>query len=165
MADDDFSYASMRAELLYDKKTGLFRRILYDTIAFYKDKPIGAVGKEGYVKVNLFGKVYLGHRLAWYYVHKRWPKNTIDHIDGNKSNNAISNLREATYSENLQNQKKSHAGSASGLLGAHAAYDGKWVARISLRRKSHYLGRFDTPEQAHEAYLFAKRKIHKFGTL
>lgn len=165
MIADDFSYQGLRAELLYDAHSGLFRKILTNTAGVYKDRPTGSIQKSGYVSIALFGKSYKAHRLAWFYVHSKWPYHSIDHIDGNKANNAICNLREATQAENLQNMKSSYSGSASGLLGVTRAPFGKWMARININGKNRYLGHFQSPKAAHSAYLEEKRKSHAFCTI
>ena len=63
----------------------------------------GSLHLNGYIYININYKKYLAHRLAWVYQYKEFPANEIDHIDGNKSNNKIENLRNATRSENLRN--------------------------------------------------------------
>jgi hypothetical protein len=90
----------------------------------------------------------------------------VDHRDGDNTNNAWLNLREATNAQNGQNQMQAQKGSTSGYLGVNwDKAKGKWLARIGLNGKSKNLGRFDTPEEAHAAYVAAKRKLHPFGNL
>jgi hypothetical protein len=95
------------------------------------------------------------------------PKITIDHIDTNRSNNAINNLREAYYSENAQNIKNYHPNNKySKLLGAH--YDKnkqKFYSVIVTKGKKKWLGWFDFSIDAHNAYLKAKKELHEFNTL
>jgi hypothetical protein len=93
-------------------------------------------------------------------------KKQLDHINGIKRDNRIENLREATDSENQQNQKKPPAHNTSGFLGVTKyKRNGKWVAGIKLNGKRINLGYFDTPEAAHAAYLQKKKELHPFQTL
>jgi len=94
----------------------------------------------------------------------------IDHIDGNPSNNNIYNIREASDGQNHQNLKKHKKHNKSGFLGVETLCNGNlrknpYSSRIRLNGVAKYLGMFKTPEEAHEAYLKAKREIHPFNTL
>jgi hypothetical protein len=121
----------------------------------------GHTAKNGYVLIGVNGRVYRAHRLAWFYVHGKWPGSAIDHIDGNKANNSIGNLREVTLAQNAQNMHKAHRDSACGLLGVerHTQCD-RYSARIAIGGKRRYLGLFKTPQEAHAAYLAAKAQEH-----
>ena len=87
------------------------------------------------------------------------PAVRVDHIDGNRANNAIANLRDVTRSVNHQNLRRARSDSAHGFLGV-SPFFGKWKARITVNRVFQHLGVFDTPEEAHAAYLEAKRRLH-----
>jgi hypothetical protein len=116
----------------------------------------------GYLTARVDGRAYLLHRLAWLYVHGRWPNDQIDHINGDRSDNRLSNLRECTNAENCQNVRAHCDG--SGFIGA--AFDkrrGRWQAGIGINGRRRFLGYFDTPEQASAAYQEAKKNIHAFG--
>jgi hypothetical protein len=102
--------------------------------------------------------------LAWFYVTGKWPKNSIDHRDGDRANNRFKNLRDLTQSGNLQNRKVANANNACGLLGVHKN-GRRWRAKIKIDYRDVHLGYFDTPKQAHAAYLKAKRELHPFGLL
>ena len=118
----------------------------------------------GYRRIRVNGKQYRAHRLIWFMVHGKFPVNMLDHINGNKLDNRISNLREATHQENMQNKTKARLDNKSGFLGV-SLNKGRFRANIKLNGKLKYLGLFDTPKEAHEAYLKAKREHHEFCTI
>lgn len=158
----------LRELLHYDGDTGLITR-LTDYGRWNRQKAgnvVGSMRRDGYMQVNIDGSMYLSHRVAWAYVHGKWPVNDIDHIDGNRTNNRISNLREATRGENLQNKRRAQSNSASGMLGV--SWDkarSKWTAEIKVGKTKFRLGRFDLVAEAQSAYLEAKRRHHPFGML
>ena len=102
------------------------------------------------------------HLVAWMIIYGRMPVNQIDHINGDRTDNRICNLREATNSENAQNRKLSITNN-SGYIGVswHSGKS-KWVARIGINYKRISLGNYDAPEEAYAAYVAAKRKYHSF---
>lgn len=123
----------------------------------------GSQRPDGYLSIGLLGRSYLAHRLAWFYVYGEWPENHIDHIDGRKSNNKISNLRKATASQNHQNKYK--AASNSGLVGVSwCKREGRWRAYIKADGVMRSLGYHKTKEEARAAYLKAKQVLHPFAT-
>ena len=119
-------------------------------------------GSSYYGRLTLDYKKFYIHRIAFTLYYGREPGPTIDHIDGNPSNNCINNLREVSTSSNLRNQTSSHKDNKSGLLGV-SWYSGrnKWGASIWLDGKNIYLGSFDDKHEAHSAYLAAKEEYHK----
>lgn len=124
----------------------------------------GSEGTNGYIKIQLLGVHCLAHRLAWLYMYGKFPDNFIDHINGVKADNRIVNLRDATASENRQNQRKGNIGTKSGLLGVYPS-GRRWMALIHVDHQHRYLGTYDTREEAHQKYLEAKRAHHPAGTL
>ena len=120
---------------------------------------------SGYVTIMVDGFRTMAHRFAWLYVTGKWPVAEIDHIDGNKRNNAFSNLRDVSRSINTQNQKKAKRTSKTGYLGVRYHADDKFVAAITVNGKTKYLGVFKNPHEAHQAYLNAKRAIHDGCTI
>ena len=95
-----------------------------------------------------------------------WPVIDVDHKDTVKSNNRWSNLRLATTSENGQNQQSPPSHNTTGFLGVTLYKPtGRYAAFIKVNRKSRYLGYYTTPEEAHAAYVAAKRELHPFGML
>jgi hypothetical protein len=166
MAAAILTQARLKEVLSYNPATGIFIWLASRSRRVKNGAVAGCTRKDGYVLVYVDGKLHYAHRLAWLYVTGAWPTVLIDHRDLDPSNNAWSNLREATYGENFQNKRKAQANSTSGLIGAHwAANDNKWFSRITVDGKTTALGRFDTPEEAHAAYVAAKRKLHPFGNL
>lgn len=129
-------------------------------------RPAGSRAANGYIYLYVDGKKYLAHRLAWYWVKGQWPENDIDHINGDRTDNRIANLRDVLHQINTQNWRRPKPNNASGFLGvSRVRKNGKWLACIKLNGRSTSLGYFDTPEGAHEAYLKAKRANHPGNTL
>lgn len=126
----------------------------------------GTTNNKGYRLIKIDGRSYFSHRLVWVHANGVWPANQIDHINGVRNDNRITNLREATVSENVSNQRKARTDSQTGLLGAswHRGMK-KFEAQIQLDGKITRLGYFPTAEQAHQAYLVAKRELHPFCTI
>jgi len=119
----------------------------------------GSKHHSGYLTIFSQGKSHRAHRLAWLYVHGVWPKSSIDHINGIKSDNRIANLREVSQLINMQNLRQVAKNTQSGLVGA-ARNGNNWQAYIRINKKAVYLGTFKTPEEAHKVYMDAKRKYH-----
>jgi hypothetical protein len=140
------------------RKTGKGRRL--DLVA-------GSVDRHGYLQTRVDGRIYFNHRLAWLYVYGEWPKNVIDHINGNPADNRIENLRDVCRKTNQENQRKAAASNkTTGLLGASLhSKTGKFVASIQTNRKTVYLGLYKTPDQAHQAYITAKHQLHEGATI
>ncbi|MBJ9837899.1 HNH endonuclease [Citrobacter portucalensis] len=118
----------------------------------FKGKPVGWLGKNGYLYVTLNNKKYLVHRIVWALSNGHWPPNEIDHIDVNRANNSISNLREVTREQNHMNRALINGPSRTNKTGCHGVTwhkkSGKWMAKIIYQNKSHYLGIFDDVEDA-----------------
>ena len=123
-------------------------------------KLAGYVTKHNYNKVCIFGKQYYAHRLIFMMHYGYMPK-FIDHIDCNKLNNKIENLREVTHSQNIVNMKTKIT-NTSGVKGV--SFDKsrkKWMVRITYEKKIYNLGRFDDLELAELVILEARDKYHQ----
>lgn len=145
--------------IVYDPKTGLFSQKCCRR-GVRLSKCLGHVEKNGYRRICIDGRRYLAHRLAWFYVYKKWPNGQLDHRDLDEDNNRIRNLREATHSGNQANRRQPRGYNAP-FKGAHwNRFRGYWQSYIRADGKSHFLGRFDTPEAAHRAYVKAAKRLH-----
>ena len=155
----------LKEVLSYDPETGIFTWKVGKRNQVYAGREAGSVVKLGYRMIKIDGHSYLTHRLAWLYFYGELPALDIDHRDGNPSNNKIDNIRLATDSENLQNQKR-HKNNSSGYIRVHWDKEyKKWCANISINKKQIYLGAFDNPQDASQAYLSAKKKLHTFNPI
>lgn len=120
--------------------------------------------QRGYIVISVGNKLHQAHRLAWFYVHGYWPA-CLDHVNRVRTDNRLANLREVTRSQNLQNTTTVRS-KVSGLRGvSFCKQTGRWKAQIGLNGKGKNLGRFDTPEQAHAAYLAAAAVMHTHNPL
>lgn len=124
----------------------------------YAGKEAFPVGTLGYRRGYIFDTPVVAHRVVWAMHYGRWPDGQIDHVNLDRSDNRLCNLREATASENSLNRPLSK-NSTSGYKGV--SWDltcGRYAARICVRGKKIFLGRFDCPKEAHAAYCSAARK-------
>ena len=114
-----------------------------------------------YPVIKISGTLYRSHRLAWLYVHGTWPRYEIDHINGDREDFRLSNLRDVSHAANMHNRVNPNKNNRSGFLGVswHKPCK-KWEAAIRVADKKVLLGRFDTPEEAARAYLKAKQTHH-----
>ena len=148
----------------YEPNTGaLYWRVAPSRGVFAGDQA-GSLRKDGYVRLQLRGDKYLCHVVAWALQTGSWPSAEIDHLDGVGANNVWSNLREADRSSNMMNQRHARVSNPTGLLGA-TRHREAFTATIITRGTRHYLGRFSTAEQAHAAYMEAKRQQHPTCTI
>lgn len=115
----------------------------------------GNLQTNGYYQIRINKKLYLAHRLAWFYIFKEWPEGVVDHIDRNTTNNRLDNLRDVTQAKNTYNSTiPSH--NSSGFKGvSFSKQKGKYEAYISLNNKKKNLGLFNTAEEAYAAYTKA----------
>ena len=132
----------------YDPLTGVFTRLVSTASNARAGDVAGTLMQIGYLLIGIQGKSYLAHRLAWLFVHGEWPKDQIDHINRDRTDNRICNLREATIKQNQRNLSKS-CNNTSGVPGVHWRSDrAKWWALIESDGQKHYLGMFNTKEEA-----------------
>ena len=148
---------TVRKLLDYEPETGVFRwRSGREGVS--KGMVAGTKNAAGYRQIMILRKRYYAHRLAWLYVNGDWPHAEVDHANGDKADNRISNLRLAEKSQNRANTALQR-NNTSGFKGVcfHKPI-GKFYASIQIEKKYKFLGYFDTPEKAHAAYYEAAEK-------
>lgn len=166
MADAILTAERLREVLHYTPETGVFTwrvklspRAMPGSVAGHNDR------RHGYRQIRIDGALYVAHRLAWLHVYGVWPTQFIDHINGDRADCRMLNLREADITLNSQNRRKAKAGSESGFLGVSRNGRAGWAATISANKKRLHLGTFDSPEKAYAAYVQAKRIYHEGCTI
>ena len=162
----DLTQEMLMSVVSYSEETGLFTWKGNRGRYYRGGKVSGHKDKKGYVSISMFGFSYRAHRMAWLYVHGSWPERQIDHINGEKSDNRISNLRDVGYELNSQNKLSAMKTSKSGLIGVYFDKShNKWRGEIIANGRRYRLGRFKTAEEAHSAYLGAKAVLHPTSML
>jgi hypothetical protein len=117
---------------------------------------------KGYRVIGLFGKLHTAHKIAWALSYGVWPDRDIDHINGDRADNKLSNLRLADRSQNMENAARPRH-NVSGYRGVHWSKRAKkWRAVIWKNRAPHHLGFFDDKLDAAAAYATAKQRLHTF---
>lgn len=153
----EITHEELVNKLIYFPETGTF--IWRDS-----QKIAGSTDNKGYRRISLNNVRYKSHRLAWFYVYKTWPNHQIDHIDGNKLNNAINNLRDVVQEVNMYNKKQAHKSNSTNTLGVSRSGN-KYVARLRIGNTLLHLGSYLTADEAHNAYLKKKLEIiHELTT-
>lgn len=155
-----FTMNYLRVILDYDHAdTGWFYNRIQRGLRGQVGEPAGNYDKDGYIIIQIDGKKYRAHRLAWMYMTGEWPEHEIDHRDGIPWHNQWGNLREATRSDNCANSDR--ALGESGFRGVKFDPSTRtWRARIGHGYRRQYLGAYSTAEEAYQAYLVGADAIH-----
>lgn len=158
MKTDSLTFQRLLEVVSYNSETGLFT---WNVRAgkFPAGSPAGGINDAGYLRIKIDGVNHRAHRLAWLYVHGSWPKNEIDHRDGDRLNNKIDNLRDVLMAVNNQNIRQAKKTSSTGLIGV-SPNKKRFQARICLNGVRVHLGNFKTAEAANARYLAEKRLVH-----
>lgn len=157
-AEARLSHEYLVSILDYNPETGIFLWKMSTAQCIKIGDMAGCVTRSGYTHITINFQVYKAHRLAWFYVHKEWPKGIIDHIDQNPRNNSILNLRDTCVSTNCHNSKI-RKDNNSGIKGVHFCNSSKrWKARIMVNSKRIALGTFLDFEMAVKARKEAEIK-------
>jgi hypothetical protein len=141
---NNIDFTELKRKFSYDPSTGILTNLKTAL-------PSGTKNKAGYLTVHFMRKNLYAHRVAWALTYGKFPEKMLDHINGNKTDNRLGNLRLADCVINGHNRK------ALGITKPKQTK--KWAASIMVNYKRKHIGYFDTPELAHKAYLEAK-KIH-----
>lgn len=158
---DSLTQAQIHELLEYNSITGEF----FWKVSVSNRKPAGsATGKprkgNKYSTIMINGINYMAHRIAWLHYYGHWPTQFVDHKDGVKSNNAITNLREASNSQNKCNMGK-RTDNSTGFKGVYFnKLNSNYRAGICINGQKISLGSFSTPEEAHAAYCKAALELH-----
>ena len=148
---DKISMEEFRKYVSYDPETGKFTRI-----RIYNDDPrrfqeigniTGNPTSRGYLEISVGYTKFSAHKLAWYFVYGEEPSENIDHVDGDKQNNKIDNLRLHTPLENMRNRGV-NKNNTTGYNGVYLTSSGKHRARIKVNGKLIGLGTFVNFEDA-----------------
>lgn len=137
--------------VVYNPDTGMFIFL----IGKRRGRVAGTVHSRGYRRICIDGNKFAAHRLAWFYVHGKWPAALLDHINCKRDDNRIVNLREVNRLQNNANcvPRKNKT------KGITSTRSNRWQAQIKCGYRNIYLGTFDTPEQAHAAYCAKAREL------
>ena len=119
-------------------------------------KPAGSPNCKGYMQVGLVGTLLLNHRIIWQLVHGMVPA-TLDHVNGNRLDNRLANIRPCTASQNMMNRKL--GGSKSGFRGVRKLKRGGWEVRITVSRQQYTVGSYPTIEDAITARIEAEARM------
>jgi len=155
----------LRAVFAYDPDTGVFTRRLALAARSRVGEIVGSRHQHGYIVMRMDRVSYNAHRMAYAYVYGDIPVGyDIDHINGDRADNRLCNLRLATRSQNLQNQRGPHKDSTTGVRGV-TPYGQRYVAQIMVDGKNKHLGVCDTVAQAAALRTDAERRLHPFSPM
>lgn len=148
----------LRAYFSYDPETGQVSRKVANG-RWKAGQSVGGIDSKGHCQIRFRGRLYLAHRLIWVLHYGRWPEGEIDHINRDRSDNRIANLRECSHRENSRNRGV-YASNTSGVSGV--SWYGKlnkWVAYIRAGNKRTHLGYFENKDDAIKARRDAERTL------
>lgn len=153
----------VRQHLSYDPETGVFRWLIGGKGRNGAGEIAGGLNTIGYWTIGLLGKRHYAHRLAWLLSTGQWPAEQIDHINGDRSDNRLSNLRLATHAENQQNRHRTRANKTGHRGVFFHNPTGRYVAQCRVLKVRHHIGSFDTAAEAHAAYLEARARLNPYA--
>jgi hypothetical protein len=150
----------LRQLLDYDPETGVFTWRVNGRKNPHEGKVAGVINASGGRVIRVDFRMYHAARLAWLHVYGEWPEGFVDHINRDRSDDSLRNLREADRGQNTWNSKR-NSRNTSGHKGVHfSKVQGRWRALIGHRGKMHYLGSFEKIEEAIAARATAVQRLH-----
>ena len=159
MNDDDF-VARLKLLFRYDPFTGKLFWLVNKRGHHLIGREAGSLKRNGYISISIDGKRHQAHRIIWAMAHGKMPQQCIDHINGDKADNRLENLRSATVAENTRNAGKP-ATNSSGYKGVYFEKGrGKWRAKISVMNRDIHIGYFGSCEDAVAAYQEKSVLLH-----
>lgn len=157
--------ARLKELLRYDPETGVFTRLTRSA----HNAGSGTVSLSGYRVIHVEAVAHYAHRLAFLYMLGEMPKGVVDHLNGDRDDNRWSNLRDVTHHVNQQNLRAAQSNNKTKLLGVTTLKNRRgtkhFCAQVFAHGKRRHCSYHETPEEAHAAYLEAKRKLHEGNTL
>ena len=159
MTAPSLTQSELKELLHYDPDTGIFTWCCRKQGVTLGNR-VGYLTREGYLRITLKQKHYLTHRLAWLYMYGGWPSLSLDHVNRNRIDNRIDNLREVTFYQNGQNSNLSSA-NTSGFKGVSwYARDKSWEVQIAFNGMRKFIGRFTDINVAISARKQAEEQYH-----
>ncbi len=157
----------VRAAVSFDADTGQWARLVRTAPNAIPGPFVPCQNGDGYHTFMINGRTHSAHRIAWLLCYGKWPEGQIDHINGDKSDNRIANLRDVPQRTNGENRRTPLANNKVGFLGVsvNKSNPGRYLAQIQIAGKNVHIGYFKTPEEAHEAYIETKRRRHAGCTI
>lgn len=155
----DLSHSRLLEVLEYDKANGGFSWKRQPSFSVPVGSRAGTRAGINYCQIKIDGRVYSTHRLVWFYHHGRWPAQQLDHVNFDRDDNRIENLREATPAQNSQHRRvrKDNKSGTPGVVWHKAS--NKWSASIQANGVDKHLGVFETKAEASEAYASARKRL------
>jgi hypothetical protein len=152
--------SELKQILHYDLDTGLFTWLVDKSRAIKAGTVAKNLNQKGYCRIKINGQEYLAHRLAWLYVNGVMPKDGIDHINNIKTDNKITNLREATHSQNMRNRLLTVRNNTGYKGVSFCKRAKKFKVGITFNNKQIHLGYFSDAKSASLAYESYGKKLH-----
>lgn len=158
---DAIDHATLLNTLHYEPTTGHFTWLIKPSKNIHRGARAGRVDKStGYRYITIQGKRYAEHRLAWFYVHGDMPKLLIDHINHDRSDNRLDNLRQVTVSENARNRAKNTNSRTQEVGIWYNKRTHKYIAQIRLHGRKVFQKAFD---DVNDAIIARKQRAKELG--
>lgn len=155
---NNLTLKELKRILKYNPRTGQFIWNKKLSFRIWPGKVAGCIGVQGYRYIGIKNISYRAHRLAWFYMTGKWPRDFLDHVNGVRSDNRFSNLRLSNNRQNSINKKQHREGKLPGC--SFIKRKNKWQAAFKFKGKRYFIGLFKTEVDASLAYF---KKLKEFG--